>query len=545
MGLQMPDNHRWWQTGIVYQVYPRSFQDSNGDGIGDLPGITNRLDYLQWLGVDAVWISPINPSPMADFGYDVSDYTGIEPIFGTLDDFDRLLAEAHTRNLRVILDWVPNHSSDQHPWFIESRSSRDNPKRDWYYWHDAKPDGSLPNNWQSEFGGPAWTWDETTGQFYYHAYLPQQPDLNWRNPAVQAAMLDTLRFWLDRGVDGFRIDALRQVMKDPEWRDNPPNPDADPNHDIDTQILPVYSADHLDNDAFIRMVRAVVNEYPDRLLIGELYLPYDRLMRYYGDGAGLHMPTNMHLIRTTWDASHLAALIDQYEGALPVDGWPNWVLGNHDRPRIASRIGAAQARVAALLLLTLRGTPTLYYGDEIGMTDGQIPPERVQDPWGIRSGNPSVGRDPERTPMQWDTTANAGFCPPAVEPWLPIPAGAATTNVATQRDDPTSLLGLYRQLIALRRNEPALQIGSYRPRGVDGDILAYEREHNGRRLLVVLNLGTGPSVWSPTDDPPASHVLLSTVRDRTDDLITGMVELREAEGVIIALGETHTTVSGS
>ncbi len=532
----MTSRQRWWQSGIIYQVYPRSFQDSNGDGIGDLPGITSRLDYLAWLGIDAVWISPINPSPMADFGYDVSDYTGIEPIFGTLDDFDRLVAGAHARGLRVLLDWVPNHSSDQHPWFIESRSSRDNPKRDWYYWKDAGPDGSLPNNWQSEFGGPAWTWDEATGQFYYHAYLPQQPDLNWRNPEVQTAMLDTLRFWLDRGVDGFRIDALRQVMKDPEWRDNPPNPDVDPEMGIDNQLLPVYSADHADNEGFVQMIRSVVDEYPDRLLIGELYLPYERLMRYYGvGGTGVHLPTNMHLIRTDWDAAHLAALIDQYEGALPDDGWPNWVLGNHDRPRIASRIGSAQARVAAMLLLTLRGTPTLYYGDEIGMRDGLIPPERVRDPWGIRVGNPSVGRDPERTPMQWDATPNAGFCPPAGDPWLPIPDDATETNVAAQQDDSRSLLSLYRQLIALRRNETVLQIGRYHPRGVAGNILAYEREHDGRRLLVVLNLGSHPSTWSPTDAPPVGRILLSTNPSRPDSHVAGRVDLAADEGVVIAL----------
>jgi alpha-glucosidase len=511
-------------------------QDSNGDGVGDLPGITSRLDYLQWLGVDAVWISPVYPSPMADFGYDVSDYTGIEPIFGTLADFDRLVAEAHGRGLRIIMDWVPNHSSDQHPWFIEARSSRDNPKRDWYYWKDAGPDGGPPNTWQSEFGGPAWTWDEATEQYYYHAYLPQQPDLNWRNPAVQAAMLDTLRFWLDRGVDGFRIDALRQVMKDPDWRDNPPNPDRDPALGIDNQILPVHSADHADNEHFVRMVRAVVDEYDDRLLIGELYLPYERLMRYYGPGGtGVHLPTNMHLIRTAWDAARIAALIEQYEGALPAGGWPNWVLGNHDRPRLASRIGHAQARVAAMLLLTLRGTPTLYYGDEIGMQDVPIPPERVQDPWGIRTGNPRLGRDPERTPMQWDASPNAGFCPAGVDPWLPIADDAAVTNVANQHDDPDSLITLYRRLITLRRDEPALQIGRYRSRGAGGDILAYEREHDGRRLLVVLNFGSQRRVWSSTDDQSVGRVLLSTVTTRTETNVSGRVELAANEGVVIEL----------
>jgi alpha-glucosidase len=530
----MPTEHAWWQTGVVYQVYPRSFQDSNGDGIGDLPGVIQRLDYLQWLGVDAIWLSPFYPSPMADFGYDVTDYCDVDPIFGTLADFDALLAAAHARNLRVIIDWVPNHTSDQHPWFIESRASRDNPRRDWYYWRDARADGSPPNNWLSEFGGSAWEWDEATRQFYYHAYLRQQPDLNWRNPEVQATMLDTLRFWLDRGVDGVRVDALRQVMKDPVWRDNPANPDFTPDMNPYSSLLPVYSADHIDNHELVRMVRAVLDEYPERLLIGELYLPFERLAAYYGaDGSGVHLPTNMHLIRADWDARHVAALIDAYEAALPDHGWPNWVLGNHDRHRVASRVGAAQARVAALLLLTLRGTPTLYYGDEIGMRDVPIPPERVQDPWERNVPGIGVGRDPERTPMQWNDTPNAGFCPDGVEPWLPLADDYRTVNVAAERADAGSVLSLYRQLLALRRREPALQLGSYRPRAADGDILAYEREHAGRRLLVVLNLGALPRTWSPADDPPHGRVLLSTRADRPDDHVDGVVELAWDEGVVM------------
>ncbi|HET7037559.1 MAG TPA: alpha-amylase family glycosyl hydrolase, partial [Thermomicrobiaceae bacterium] len=349
----------WWQRGIIYHIYPRSLQDSNGDGIGDLPGITARLDYLQWLGVDAIWLSPIFTSPMADFGYDVSGYRAIHPMFGTLADFDRLVAAAHERGLKVILDYVPNHTSEQHPWFLESRAARHNPRRDWYIWRDPAPDGGPPNNWVSNFGGSAWEWDEPTGQYYYHAYLREQPDLNWRNPEVRRAMLDVLRFWLDRGVDGFRVDALRQVIKDADLRDNPPNPAHTPDQGPYAALLPVYSADRPEVHEIIRELRAVIDAYPNRLMIGELYLPLERLVAYYGEhGSGVHLPANFHLILTPWRAADIAALVDTYEGLLPEGAWPNWVLGNHDRHRIASRVGPEQARVAAILLLTLRGTPT-------------------------------------------------------------------------------------------------------------------------------------------------------------------------------------------
>jgi alpha-glucosidase len=370
----------WWQRGIIYQIYPRSFMDGNGDGTGDLPGIIGRLDYLEWLGVDAIWISPIFPSPMADFGYDISDYTSVDPLFGTLHDFDRLLAEAHRRGLRVLLDYVPNHTSDRHPWFLESRSSRDNPRRDWYIWRDPSPGGGVPNNWLSAFGGSAWEWDARTGQYYLHTYVKEQPDLNWAHPEVEAGMLDVLRFWFDREVDGFRIDALRQVAKDPAFRDNPPNPDWTPDQRPYNSLLPVYSADRPENLEVVRRFREVTDSYPDRVLIGELWVPIERLMVCYGV-RGLHLPFNFHLITTPWKARSVSALIDQYEAALPSGAWPNWVLGNHDRSRVGSRVGPAQARVAAMLLLTLRGTPTLYNGDEIGLQDVSIPPDAVRDPF--------------------------------------------------------------------------------------------------------------------------------------------------------------------
>jgi alpha-glucosidase len=530
----MTDLHLWWQRGIVYQIYPRSFMDSNGDGVGDLPGITSKLDYLAWLGVDAVWLSPIFPSPMADFGYDVTDYTGIHPMFGTLADFDILVAAAHARGLKVLLDFVPNHSSDQHPWFVESRSSRDNPRRDWYIWRDPGADGGPPNNWVANFGGSAWEYDPTTGQYYYHAYLKEQPDLNWRNPQVQAAMLDALRFWLDRGVDGFRVDALRQLIKDDQLRDNPPNPAWQPGQDPYRSQLQTYNTDLPEVQDIVLMMRRVLDQYDDRVLIGELYLPIERLVVYYGlDGMGCHLPFNFHLILTPWNARQIAALIDAYEAALPPGGWPNWVLGNHDQHRLASRVGVGQARVAAMLLLTLRGTPTLYYGDELGMRDVAIPPELVQDPWEKQVPGLGLGRDPERTPMQWDASLSAGFTTGA--PWLPIAEDYTTINATAERGNPTSMLALYKRLIDLRRSEPALSVGSYMPMAASGDLLAYVREAGGRRFLVALNLGPQPQSLALADTLAHGRVALSSHLDREGEAIGSVISLRSDEAVIVEL----------
>ncbi len=526
----------WWQRGIIYQVYPRSFQDSNGDGVGDLPGITSRLDYLHWLGVDAVWISPIFPSPMADFGYDVSDYTGIHPLFGTLEEFDVLIREAHARGLKVILDFVPNHTSEQHPWFLESRSSRDNPKRDWYIWRDPAPDGGLPNNWLSNFGGPAWTLDEKTGQYYYHAFLREQPDLNWRNPEVHEAMLDVLRFWLERGVDGFRVDVIWHLIKDEHFRDNPPDPDWTPDQRPYDALLKVHSTDQPEVHEVISRMRHLFDQYDERVLIGEIYLPVERLVRYYGDEmSGVHLPFNFQLILARWDARHIAQLIDEYEAALPAEGWPNWVLGNHDQHRIASRVGPEQARVAAMLLLTLRGTPTLYYGDEIGMHDVPIPPERVQDPFEKNVPGMGLGRDPERTPMQWSARENAGFT--TGEPWLPIAEDYREVNMEAERDDPRSILTLYHRLIDLRRGEPALEVGRFEPVEAEGDVLAYIRRawRAESDFLIVLNLGHRPHVLHRPPDAPEGTVALSTHLDRAGERVHGDLHLRADEGVIIRL----------
>jgi alpha-glucosidase len=521
---------RWWQSAVIYQIYPRSFQDSDGDGVGDLAGIRARLPYLSGLGVDALWLSPIFASPMADFGYDISDYCAIDPLFGTLADFDALAAEAHARGLKVLLDLVPNHTSIAHPWFKESRASRNNGKRDWYIWRDGR-NGGPPNNWLSEFGGSAWTFDAATGQYYYHAFLKEQPDLNWRNTQVRAAMYEVMRFWFRRGVDGFRLDAVWHLFEDEELRDNPVNPDYRPGDPPDTRLLSLYSGDRPEVHEVLHEMRQVADQFPDRLLIGELYLPFERLMAYYGcDGSGVDLPFNFALIKAPWRARDIAKLIDDYEAALPPGAWPNWVLSNHDRVRIASRVGEAQARVAAMLLLTLRGTPTLYYGDEIGLPQVKIPPDKVQDPFEKNAPGLGLGRDGCRTPMQWDGSRFAAFA--HVEPWLPLSEDAASRNVAAEAGDSSSLLNLYRRLIALRRLYPALATGSYRPVEAEGDVLAYIREAGGERFLVVLNLGPAPQ---PIVLPHPGTVEISISRPRTGESVLGTITVAGNEGLLIRL----------
>ena len=528
----MSQNIPWWKSGVMYQVYPRSFQDSDGDGVGDLRGIVRRLPYLADLGIDALWLSPVFPSPMDDFGYDICDYTWIDPLFGTLEDFDALIEAAHGQGLKVILDLVPNHTSDRHPWFVESRSSRDNPKRDWYIWRDSRGEGELPNNWLSEFGGSSWEFDPATGQFYYHAFLRSQPDLNWRNPQVRRAIHEVMRFWLRRGVDGFRVDVMWHLAKDELLRDNPANPDYLPGQQPYQQLLPIYSTDRPEVHDVVAELRRVVEEFNDRVLIGEIYLPPEKLVAYYGQNlAGAHLPFNFALISTPWTASAVARLIDVYEAALPPGAWPNWVLGNHDRPRIASRIGDDQARMAAMLLLTLRGTPTLYYGDEIGMPQADIAPDQVRDPWEKNLPGLGLGRDGYRTPMRWDLTTYGGFS--TGKPWLPPGPDLASCNVASEADNPTSMLSLYRALIALRRSMPELALGDYRPIESSSDLLAYTREYEGQRVLVILNFGRAPASFGPSGWP--GHILLSTYMDRQDELITGVVALRASEGVVVRL----------
>ena len=531
----MQDRYRWWQKGVIYQIYPRSFMDSNGDGVGDLAGIQARLDYLDWLGVDAVWLSPIYPSPMADFGYDVADYTGIEPLFGTMADFDRLLAEVHRRGLKLILDLVPNHTSDQHPWFRESHRSRDDPKRDWYIWRDPAPGGGPPNNWLAAFGGGAWQWDAATGQYYLHSFAVEQPDLNWRNPDVEAAVFEAIRFWLDKGVDGFRVDVIFYLLKDELLRDNPSNPKYRPGDDPGHALIPVYSNNRPEVHAIIRRMRRVFDAYDDRVLIGEIYLPNDELMRYYGPhNDETHLPFNFQLILLPWEAGVVRAAVQAYETALPEGGWPNWVLGNHDQHRIATRLGRAQARVANMLLLTLRGTPTCYYGDELAMVDGVIPPEMVHDPQELGKPGLGLGRDPERTPMQWDSSPNAGFT--TGRPWLPLPADYPTYNVAVERDDPASMLTLVRQLLALRRASPALSVGRYADVPADVPaVFSFLREQEGERMLIALNFSHEPCTVRLSGVSADAAIALSTVPGRTGPADLAALALAADEGVILRL----------
>src|ERR1051325_6999863 len=488
----------WWQHAVFYEIYPRSFKDSNGVGIGDLNGITSKLDYLAELGVDAIWITPFYPSPQVDFGYDVSDYENIDPQFGTLADFDRLVRETHKRRIKVIIDYVLNHTSDQHPFFKSSRSSRDSPYRDWYIWRDPKPDGGPPNNWSSSFGPRAWTLDEKTGQYYYHRFYSEQPDLNWHNPAVEKRMFETVRFWLDRGADGFRLDAVNYLFEDPAFRDNPVGAELRPGSTTEHVQELKYNRDLPElHDVMIRL-RSFTDSYdPNRVLIGEAYVPeWEKLMRYYGpNNNGLQLPFNFFLVmgkvRTSLDASAFRSVINDSEKAL-AGRWTTYVLSNHDIPRAYDRLGDGQhneeiAKLLATMLLTLRGSPFLYYGEEIGMvTTEPRTIEEVQDPVGKRYWPANKGRDGERTPMQWDGGPQAGFT--SGRPWLKVPPSAAQTNVAKQAVEPSSILNFYRRLIALRRRSPALLDADYASIGNDPHIFAYRRRSPSQTMLVALNM---------------------------------------------------------
>lgn len=537
-------NYLWWQTGVFYQVYTRSFMDSTGNGVGDLRGVIEKLDYLgETLGVDAIWLSPFYPSPMADFGYDVTDHTDVDPLFGDLTTFDELVAQAHQRGLKILIDYIPNHTSDQHPWFLESRSSRDNPKRDWFVWANSKSDGSPPNNWLSFFGGSAWAWDEGTGQYYLHSFLKEQPDLNWRNPALKEAMFDVARFWLERGVDGFRVDVPHWIMKDPQMRDNPPNSKPGDYHkplgEYDTQ-LHLYDKGHPDVHQIYREFRQLLDSYSEdrpRFTIGEIHVyDWSKWLRYYGENLDeLHMPFNFALLNAEWDAFAVREVVDSLETTLPPGAWPNYVLGNHDEPRLTTRIGQAQSRVAAVLLLTLRGTPTIYYGDEIGMTNVHIRTERMQDPWGLHL--PGLERDGCRTPMQWNGGSTAGFSSAKPEQlWLPLGNDYREVNVAQQLQYPDSILNLYWRLLALRKSSIALQVGSYRSvSDVPEDCFVYIREHENESLLVALNFASRRQRVLLPPRVQQGRILLSSHLDRRDEVARAELTLRGNEAVVVTI----------
>lgn len=531
------DMQTWWQSGIIYEIYPRSFQDSSGDGVGDLRGIQQRLGYLRDLGIDAIWITPFFRSPMADFGYDVSDYCAIDPIFGTMDDFDALLADAHAMGIRVIVDYVPNHTSDQHPWFLESRSSRENPKRDWYIWKDANPDGTPPNNWESFFGGSAWTFDEHTGQYFLHMFLEQQPDLNWRNPQVIDAMSEVLHFWLKKGVDGFRLDAITILIKHDAFPDMPIDPDgALYGGDLLLQLVDVHNQPEL--HPILRRFRAITESYPgDRVLIAETgSADFDELMQFCGSALDeVQLPMNLNTMLLPWDARTMRASIRSYYTCLLPGAVPNFVFGNHDQSRFATRFGDQNHRAIHTLLLTLWGVPTLYYGDELGMPDGRILPHQQQDPFTVQYSDFGLGRDPERTPMQWDNTPNAGFTLPTIEPWLPIKT-TFLSDVAAQEADPTSTLQFCKRLIQLRRQSSALHAGSIQ--FVDDDnseLLIYLREFHDERILILVNFGG--SLHRVDISALAGHAapLLSSRMDMPQINAADSISLRPYETLLLRL----------
>jgi len=487
---QDAEGHQWWQHAVFYEIYPRSFADSNNDGVGDLNGIRSKLGYLKDLGVDAIWITPCYPSPQVDFGYDVSDYENIDPMYGTLADFDRLAADAKKHNIRIIMDFVINHTSDQHKWFVESKSSKTSPYRNWYIWRDGQGPDRPPNNWQSTFGGSAWKFDPKTGQYYYHYFYAEQPDLNWRNPAVEKAMFDVTRWWYQRGVAGFRLDAVDTMFEDPDLRDNPilpgKNKFGDPNmSDQNNKKLPEM------HEALMNL-RKVADEH-DAVLIGETWIKnIDELKQYYG-GHRKELQMPMDFLFTSVNRLSPAEFRHQIAGVDSSGGWPVYLFSNHDIVRAYNRYGdgknnEAIAKLMAGLYLTLRGTPIMYYGEEIGMeNNGPKTKEDVKDPIGRTGWPEEKGRDGERTPMQWDDSANAGFS--TAKPWLPVPDTYKSHNVATQAKDPASILNFYKRLLSLRHTDPALLEGEYVPLNEDDDnVLSYLRRYKNEAVLVVLNM---------------------------------------------------------
>ncbi len=487
----------WWQRGVIYQIYPRSFADESGDGIGDLEGIVRHLDHLAWLGVDALWTSPIFTSPMADFGYDVSNYTDIDPVFGTLETFDALIAAAHKRDIRVLLDWVPNHTSDRHPWFMASRGSRDNPYRDWYLWRDR------PNNWRQAFrDAPAWTLDPRTGQYYLHHFLPQQPDLNWNNPAVRTAMHDVLRFWLDRGVDGFRADVVHLIGKDPALPDDPDDP-------VGSRVAWHY---HPLTHEWLREIRAVLDSYPgDRMMVGEVNLSDNAQVASHAGPEQLHLAFDFTLTYAPWDARAFRESIAAVEDATSAAGsWPALVLSNHDVPRHRTRYGGDERRamVAALILLTLRGTPFLYAGEELGLEDAKIPADRHVDPG---------GRDPQRAPIPWTSDPDHGW---AGKPWLPWPPEPDTRNAVSQRRDTASIAALYRRLLRARHDDATLHGGSLELLDAPAGVLAYDRVGPAGRRRVLANFEDSPV---EVVSEGSWRVSLATSRQREGEAFDGML----------------------
>lgn len=519
----------WWRSGVLYQVYPRSFADSNGDGIGDLQGIIDHLDHLEWLGVDGIWISPVTSSPNVDFGYDVSDYRAVHRDYGTMEDFDRLVARARQKGIRVLMDFVPNHTSEDHDWFSESRAGALSAKRNWYVWADPGPDGGPPNNWVSTCGGPAWTLDAGSGQYYLHNHLPEQPDLNWWDEGVREEFDSTVRFWFDRGVAGLRIDVCNIIVKDALLRDNPPATEED---DLEVQLFgqrPVYNANRPEVHDVLRRWRRVADSYVEpRVLIGETPVALEEMAGYYGEGEDeLHLAFNFPFITSAFEARSLSDVVEQTEKLLPSGAWPVWTGSNHDMGRLASRWAngdTRKARAALVILLCLRGTAVLYQGDEIGLVDTEVPRDRLRDPLGVRYWPAYAGRDAMRTPMHWSGAANGGFTRADADPWLPL-GNFSACNVEDQIADPGSMLNLVRDLISLRRANDDLRIGRYEAIDVPRGAWAWRR---GGRVLVAVNLSGDDSELEGL----RGSIAISTDRSRDGEQLCGALKLAPFEGVV-------------
>ncbi|MGY5852361.1 MAG: alpha-glucosidase [Candidatus Thorarchaeota archaeon] len=565
MPTQTSQDLPWWKKTTVYQIYPRSFKDSTNNGIGDIPGIISKLDYLQDLGIETIWFSPFFSSPQADHGYDVSDYRDVAPEYGTMADCERLIQEMHNRRMYVVFDLVLNHTSDQHKWFLESRSSRDNPKRDWYIWRDGAKSGGRkpPNNWNAMVGGSGWHYDEVTDQWYWAQFLPFQPDLNHRNPEVKKEMFDTVRFWLEKGVDGFRLDIINTVYEDENLRNNPRSWNYFPSEEDDKSFFQdnIHTINHPDNFTFVKELRCVMDEFsnPERFLVGEITASLEVLKRYCGEVVdetktdGLHLTFQFQSLNANLDADTFRGLIDGYEHYLPEPYTPTLVFSNHDQARRISKLGndMDKAKLNALLQLTARGVPFIYYGEEIGMFSNKLPLKNAQDPIAhkfgwlpqflvnflTRSGSFTLNRDECRTPMQWDTTPNAGFCQAGVVTWLPVEPRYEQSNIEVEERDPESILNCYKNLLRLRRNTPALHSGSIHLREPDmqqKDLLVYERRYLNygfnQTVEIWLNFSSRPI--HVTEEHDRRALLFSTTKS-PEPIQEGMVHLEPYQGIIV------------
>jgi len=522
----------WWQEGVIYQIYPRSLMDSNGDGIGDIAGIMEKVDYLQDLGVDAIWLSPLYPSPDVDFGYDVSHYTDIDPKFGSLEEFDRLVKTAEKSGVHIIMDLVLNHSSDQHAWFMQSRVSRNNPYKDWYIWQDAKPDGKPPNNWLSVFGGSGWEWNDDRQQFYYHMFTKEQPDLNWRNPQVRRNIMDVLKFWLDRGVKGFRLDVFNVYFKDKLLRDNPQQSFGLRPFDRQQHIYDCNRSELMD---LLAEMRSILDSYQDAYMVGETFLSTPHKAASYCGDEMLHQAFNFTFLECGWQAQRFSRAVENWESMLGASNWPNYVLNNHDVIRSATRYGIGEdderLKLAAVMLLTLRGTPFMYYGEEIGMRNIRLTRSQVMDPVGKKYWPFHKGRDGYRSPMQWDASLNSGFS--TGKPWLPLHKNYHSRNVAEQSQNASSLLSCYRDLLSLRRQHAVLRQGSITIMdGMPGGVFAYERRLTNQTIIVLLNF-MKVRRQIPLSRNGKNWQLIFSTKGVNTDISTESVWLAADEGLVL------------